>query len=747
MHLALCDLRHVTTSRGMVHTILNGMIKAFNRGRVLPTCFVFPPRLPGKRGPMVWNAQILQFAGYREPDGSILGDPASVELTEAFIEFDWKPPLMRSRWDMLPLIAMADGDSPYMAELPPELRRTVAITHPRFEREFEEMDLRWVMAPALSRQGFDIGGNQYTGSPFIGWFMDAEIGVRNLADTFRYNVLPELADLRRLSDEPETPFEDLPEYMSLVALSRAQAELNFAVYYSFLKAHVMMIDTMTSSIKYQNYDLERQEIEGVRLPADPYWLAPPQGSIVPIWHQGGLPNYQPKPMICRHVQDPIKAWKRELGQQARHNAVSLAEALRGVPDKHGRTPRIRIFVCSSGVNASKMARKLHSTLQRMVADTRDLFDLDAEKPLNSLNLSEVSVEDVILIIASTTGSGEIPSNAARFVKEYNSAARLQEAPRFSVFANGDSTYGDTYNAAAKVIQEVMTSIGCRPLLGHCFPGDTARENPDWVSFNRWLDNIGHLFLGNLNKVDLPTSLEKIGDQTTALRNIPFATLVKRHRPHPNGMVQVTFDIGDLDYHEMDHMKLLAPNPRSSVRRALKALDLQSGTKFTWHSEGASSFLGRFVDLARPFKTLNWYPGMADLPAEERKQLSSLPICDLLERTQLSWTESLVEEACKDMGSIQPRLYSIASCQRNSTHDEGDSPNISGGNMVDLVVKVNNAGKFSDVWLLQAPIGAQVRFGQASPDTWKLVRAQRPDAPFIAIATGSGMGPIRSLLQS
>lgn len=202
MHLTLCDLRRVTTSREMVHAILDGMVKAFNRGRILPTCFVFPPRLPGKRGPMVWNTQILQFAGYRQADDSVLGDPANVELTEAFIRFGWKPPRKRTRWDILPLIAMAEGDQPYMAELPPELCRTVSISHPRFEREFRDMDLRWVMAPALSRQGFDIGGNQYTGSPFIGWFMDAEIGVRNLADTFRYNVLPEVAQRCRLSDEP-----------------------------------------------------------------------------------------------------------------------------------------------------------------------------------------------------------------------------------------------------------------------------------------------------------------------------------------------------------------------------------------------------------------------------------------------------------------------------------------------------------------------------------------------------------------
>ena len=217
-HLALCDLRRVQSSREMARTIAKGMQEAFNRGQILPTVFVFPPRKPGKRGSMIWNNQILAFAGYRLEDGSVLGDPANISLTESMIEFGWMPPIVKSRWDFLPLVTMAEDDAPYMMELPAELRRTVQITHPRYEKQFGELGLRWVVAPALSRLGFDIGGNQYTASPFIGWFMDFEIGVRNLADTFRYNALPDIVSALGLSQEPETPLEDLPEYMRMVAL-------------------------------------------------------------------------------------------------------------------------------------------------------------------------------------------------------------------------------------------------------------------------------------------------------------------------------------------------------------------------------------------------------------------------------------------------------------------------------------------------------------------------------------------------
>lgn len=102
-------------------------------------------------------------------DGSVLGDPENVQLTKDIIKLGWQPPKPRSRWDMLPLVAMAEGDAPAMGTLPAELTDLVSIRHPRFEREFAELDLKWYKCPALCRFGFDIGGVQYTAAPFMGW--------------------------------------------------------------------------------------------------------------------------------------------------------------------------------------------------------------------------------------------------------------------------------------------------------------------------------------------------------------------------------------------------------------------------------------------------------------------------------------------------------------------------------------------------------------------------------------------------
>lgn len=51
--------------------------------------------------------------------------------------------------------------------------------------------------------------------------MDAEIGARDLADSFRYNVLPDIVKAMRLDygalAEVDS-FEDLPEYQKLAML-------------------------------------------------------------------------------------------------------------------------------------------------------------------------------------------------------------------------------------------------------------------------------------------------------------------------------------------------------------------------------------------------------------------------------------------------------------------------------------------------------------------------------------------------
>ena len=43
---------------------------------------IFSHRKPGQGDFRIWNAQLIGYAGYRNEDGTITGDPINVEFTE-----------------------------------------------------------------------------------------------------------------------------------------------------------------------------------------------------------------------------------------------------------------------------------------------------------------------------------------------------------------------------------------------------------------------------------------------------------------------------------------------------------------------------------------------------------------------------------------------------------------------------------------------------------------------------------------
>ena len=46
------------------------------------TITIFRHRVKPRSDFRVWNGQLIRYAGYRQEDGSILGDPSNVEFTE-----------------------------------------------------------------------------------------------------------------------------------------------------------------------------------------------------------------------------------------------------------------------------------------------------------------------------------------------------------------------------------------------------------------------------------------------------------------------------------------------------------------------------------------------------------------------------------------------------------------------------------------------------------------------------------------
>lgn len=48
----------------------------------------------------------------------------------------------------------------------------------------------------------EVGGLEFTGSPFSGWYMGTEIGVRDFCDSARYNILEVVSSCQRFESRP-----------------------------------------------------------------------------------------------------------------------------------------------------------------------------------------------------------------------------------------------------------------------------------------------------------------------------------------------------------------------------------------------------------------------------------------------------------------------------------------------------------------------------------------------------------------
>ena len=76
-------------------------------------------------------------------------------------------------------------------------------------------------------------------------------------------------------------------------------------------------------------------------------------------------------------------------------------------------------------------------------------------------LSQLSQADALLLITSTTGSGELPDNLHAFYHQLQSQSPCLNALPFAVIALGDTSYGDTYCAAGRQLDAVLENLGAK----------------------------------------------------------------------------------------------------------------------------------------------------------------------------------------------------------------------------------------------------------------------------------------------
>jgi nitric-oxide synthase, bacterial len=259
--LTVRDMRHLSTAEEIFTALVEHIQLATNGGSIRPTITIFAPN-QGSSGIRIWNPLLIRYAGYRQTDGSVVGDPEQVEFTELLQRMGWTGGA-GTPFDLLPLAIQMPGQRPQILELPPEIVMEVPLTHPDYPW-FAELDLKWHALPAVSHMRLEIGGISYSAAPFNGWYMSAEIGSRNLGDTQRYNLLPIVAQRMGLS---------LKSKLSLWK-DRALVELNAAVLHSFSKYGVSIVDHHSASSQFIRHT-EREEQLGRLVPADWGMIVPP----------------------------------------------------------------------------------------------------------------------------------------------------------------------------------------------------------------------------------------------------------------------------------------------------------------------------------------------------------------------------------------------------------------------------------------------------------------------------------------
>lgn len=292
--LELMDCRDLESFEEIREALIKYLVRATNGGAIKPMIVVFAPPKPGERGIRIWNEQLIRYAGYRQDDGTVLGDPRQVGLTETIMALGWEPK-RRTAFDILPVaVEMPDGEVS-LIELPEEAVLEVELVHPDYP-QFSELDLRWHALPSISGMRLEIGGISYSAAPFNGWYMSAEIGARNLGDETRYDLLPSVAEKL---DYRRRKLRHLWKDRALVAL-------NLAVLHSFNQQGVKIVDHHTVSDHFLRFEKNEASC-GREVFAEWSWVVPPiSGSVSPLFHR----PYETREISPNfYLQDP-EPWRR-----------------------------------------------------------------------------------------------------------------------------------------------------------------------------------------------------------------------------------------------------------------------------------------------------------------------------------------------------------------------------------------------------------------------------------------------------
>lgn len=714
--LKVFDARHVQTAQEMFHSIIEHINYATNQGRLRSVITVFPPRTDGQSDFRVWNSQLISYAGYRNPDGTIKGDPSNVQFTELCLSLGWQIE-QTTRFDILPLVLQAKGLPPEIFVIPDDVVLQIPLAHPSFPW-FQELGLRWYALPAVANMLFDCGGIQFPAAPFNGWYMGTEIGSRDLCDPQRYDISETVASKMELDTSSHTTL-----WKDTVLL-----EVNKAVLYSYQMCGVTTWDHHTASESFmQFYDNEMKTRGGC--PADWIWLVPPMSSsISPLFHQE-MALYFLKPSFeyqtAAWSNTPKKLAVKQIAKRTpKFRAVMIAVRLCSYlyHSRWLKRPKVVLLFASQSGKAENFATKAFFKFKSLFqAKLYCMADYD---------INQLQDQHATIAIVSTFGDGEAPSNGDEFkkslvkIKEENSKIRfVNKSSCFAVLGLGSTAYPN-FCAFGKFVDNRFQELGGTRLLAlNCADELNNQEK----AFQTWLldvtnalckqylirvDNSNFVNKGSsfdqLNTVsarfsvieggkeDVLQVLSDVHHKEVSLARVSGKSIIGdsgSSEGHATIFLQLnTFNSENLKYKPGDHLAVFPRNNQDIIQRftlrlkncpatrSLIQLQVQNPNQKwqNWKKIAPCTFetlLSRFVDLtSSPSQDTLRLLASSAIDQTEKAQLNILAEDSASYKQWVSLGYANIVDVLEDFSSVrvdaaalisilpvlQPRFYSISS---------------------------------------------------------------------------------------
>jgi len=456
-NLIVRDRRHVVDPDEMFAECVEHLRAATNGGNIEIVLTLFRPTRPGERwGPRLWNSQLIRYAGYRMPDGSVLGDRANLELTAAIRKLGWEPPAEPSDFDLLPLVIDVPGHEPKLHALDPADVLEVPISHPS-SPAIGELGLKWCAVPAIANFRLDIGGINYGCLPFNGWFMGTEIA-RNLWEEKRYDRAEAIAEALGLDTSSEaTLWRD-----------RAFLELNVAIVHSFQQARVTLVDHQTAARQFMIHDL-REKKAGRECPAQWSWIAPAAGgSTTPVWHHE---------MRDFHLR-PCYSYAADRWSIVGSDICPVRDT---GPAAETRTTRPLILYASETGTAEGYARQAGRRLASLAPQILSMDEIDP---------AQLARETLVLAVVATCRDGDMPASGKALLDWLGSLSPgTLGGLRFATLGIGNRIY-PKFCAAAQAVDAALEAAGADRIAQIALADEIAGQSD---TVKQWLEMFAKLW--------------------------------------------------------------------------------------------------------------------------------------------------------------------------------------------------------------------------------------------------------------